>query len=259
MKLSNKLYFAVIGFFVTGFNPIGAIVGFIIGALFDGGKVKVGTGGNTGYQTHSNQRTTDPFGSYSQFDFQTMILALSAYVMKADGTVKKSELEYVKKYLLLNFGENFTPERLQVLKKFIDQPNSIPLSHICTNLRIQTKFELRVQLLHFLHGIAKADGEVVQAERQALENLAKLLGVSNMNFGNTQKIVRQDSNNDYKVLGIDKSATDEEVKKAYRQLAIRYHPDKVARMGESHQKEANEKFQKINEAYDNIKKSRGIK
>jgi DnaJ like chaperone protein len=60
------------------------------------------------------------------------------------------------------------------------------------------------------------------------------------------------------VLGIEPSATEEEIKKAYRQMAIRYHPDKVAQMGEEYQKGAKEKFQQVQDAYDNIKKSRGI-
>jgi DnaJ like chaperone protein len=63
---------------------------------------------------------------------------------------------------------------------------------------------------------------------------------------------------DYEVLGVEESATDDEVKKAYRKLAVRYHPDKVASMGEEFQKGAKEKFQRLQEAYDNIKKSRGF-
>ena len=65
-------------------------------------------------------------------------------------------------------------------------------------------------------------------------------------------------NSDYKVLGIESNETEEEIKKAYRQMVVRYHPDKVAQMGEEYKKGAKEKFQKIQEAFENIKKLRGI-
>ncbi|MND04441.1 Chaperone protein DnaJ [compost metagenome] len=69
----------------------------------------------------------------------------------------------------------------------------------------------------------------------------------------------RDVNSDYKVLGLESNATDDEIKKAYRQMAIKFHPDKVAQMGEEFQKGAKEKFQKIQDAYEAIKKSRGFK
>ena len=68
----------------------------------------------------------------------------------------------------------------------------------------------------------------------------------------------RDVNSDYHILGIESTATEEEIKKAYRQMAIRYHPDKVAQMGEEYQKGAKEKFQMVQNAYEAIKKARGI-
>ena len=64
---------------------------------------------------------------------------------------------------------------------------------------------------------------------------------------------------DYKILGINSNATDDELKKAYRKMAIKFHPDKVATMGEEYVKGAKEKFQQIQEAYEAIKKERGLK
>jgi DnaJ like chaperone protein len=60
-------------------------------------------------------------------------------------------------------------------------------------------------------------------------------------------------------LEIDSSATDDEVKKAYRKQAMKHHPDKVSHLGEEIRKAAEEKFQKLNEAYERIKSARGIK
>jgi DnaJ like chaperone protein len=64
---------------------------------------------------------------------------------------------------------------------------------------------------------------------------------------------------DYRILGITEHATDDEVKKAYRKMAISFHPDKVAQMGEEFQKGAKEKFQQIQDSYEAIKKQRGFK
>jgi DnaJ like chaperone protein len=124
---------------------------------------------------------------------------------------------------------------------------------------MRTQEEVRVQLLHYLFGIAKSDGHVQESEMMILKKIAQLMGIPNMDFESVKNMFYRDVNSDFKVLGLEATATVEEIKKAYRQMAIRYHPDKVAQMGEEYQKGAKEKFQKIQEAYDNIKKTRGLK
>jgi DnaJ like chaperone protein len=69
---------------------------------------------------------------------------------------------------------------------------------------------------------------------------------------------RPSNDSNYRILEIEPSATDEEVKKAYRKMAIKYHPDKVATLGEDVQKAAEEKFKAISQAYEAICKERGI-
>ena len=66
----------------------------------------------------------------------------------------------------------------------------------------------------------------------------------------------KDVESDYKILEISKNSTDEEVKKAYRKMAIKYHPDKVGHLGEEVRNLAEEKFKMVNKAYNNIKNSR---
>ena len=68
----------------------------------------------------------------------------------------------------------------------------------------------------------------------------------------------QDVNSAYKILEIDPSASDDEVKKAYKKMAIKHHPDKVESLGEDVKKAAEEKFKSIVAAYEAIKKERGF-
>ena len=112
--------------------------------------------------------------------------------------------------------------------------------------------------MHYLFGIAKADGHVAEDEITVLKRIANLLAIPQSDFESVKNMFYRDANSDFKVLGIEQTATDDEIKKAYRQMAIRYHPDKVAQMGDDYQKGANEKFQQIQQAYENIKKQRGI-
>lgn len=247
-----KIVFAVVGFLIAK-SFIGAIIGFSIGSLVDNYQKMKANGGTKG--------TEDIFGFYQQRsstnDFPTMLIALSAAVMRADGKVVKAELSYVKSFFAQQFGPDFSVQHLQTLKQFLDS-NDIPLERICQDIRMRTQEEVRIQLLHYLFGIAKADGHVADIEITVLERIATLLGIQHADFRTVKNMFYRDVNSDYAVLGIEPTATDEEVKKAYRQMAIRYHPDKVASLGEEYQHGAKEKFQKIQESYDTIKKSRGM-
>jgi DnaJ like chaperone protein len=119
--------------------------------------------------------------------------------------------------------------------------------------------EVRVQLIHYLFSIAKADGDVAPAEMNIIQKIATMLGVSAVEFESVKNMFYRNVDSDYKILGVESSVTDEEIKKAYRKMAISFHPDKVATMGEEYQKGAKEKFQQIQDAYEAIKKRRGFK
>ena len=178
-------------------------------------------------------------------------------IQKSDGKVLKVELEYVKSFFSQQFGPQFSVAHLQTLKHFVNGAE-IPLEQICGDIKQRTQVEVRIQLMHYLFGIAKADGHVADIEIQILRRIASLLDIPNADFESVKNMFYRDVNSDYTVLGIESSATEDEIKKAYRQMAIRYHPDKVAAMGDEYQKGAQEKFQKIQEAYENIKKQRGM-
>ena len=234
-----------------------AVIAYIIASLFESGRTQQRRG-----QNRQRGFAQDPFEFYrqssSKYDIPTMLMALSAAVMKADGKVLKAELDYVKQFFSQQFGNQFNTRHLQVLKQFLDS-NIIPINEICNDIKNRMPAEVRAQLVHYLFGIAKADGNVAESELKSIENIANLLGVSQQEFISLKNMFYRDVNSDYKILGVTASASNEEVKKAYRKMAITHHPDKVASMGEEYQKGAKEKFLKIQEAYENIKKNRGFK
>lgn len=226
-------------------GPIGAIVGFVIGSIVDGGTEQLKLGGTTGY---SGRTTT---GGYVM-----SLLVLVAAVMKADGKVLKSELDYVKKFMFHNFGEASAQESVKLLRDLLKQ--NIPVNEVCRQIRQNMNYSARLQLLHFLFGIALADGRVEEQERLLIAHIALEMGIAQSDFESIQAMFIRNVNADYKILEIEPSASDEDLKKAYRRMAMKYHPDKVSHLGDDFQKAANEKFQMVNKAYENIKKERKI-
>lgn len=226
-------------------GPIGAIIGFTVGSMFDGGKGQMQTGKMTGYQG----RTTT--GGYVM-----SLLVLVAAVMKADGKVLKSELDYVKKFLVHNFGEASAVEAIRMLKDLLQQ--TIPVDEVCHQIKQNMNSSARLQLVHFMFGIAQADGNIDANEQKLITHICQQMGISNSDFESIQAMFVVNTDADFKILGIDENATDDELKKAYRRMAMKFHPDKVSHLGEDFQNAAKEKFQKVNQAYENIKKERKI-
>jgi DnaJ like chaperone protein len=238
----------IAGYFITH-SFFGSFLGLIVGSVIDSFMVK---GKENEVFKQYRKTSASEVG-----DFASMLMALSAAVMKADGKTLKSELDFVKSFFSVQFGPRFTPDHLKALKQFLDAAE-IPLEQICGDIKWRTQLDVRIQLMHYLFGLAKADGHVAKEEVEVIRRIANLLEVPNSDFESLKNMFYRNEDSDYKVLGIEKTATDDEVKKAYRQMAIRYHPDKVVQMGEEYVKGANEKFQKIQEAYETIKKSRGL-
>jgi DnaJ like chaperone protein len=231
-------------------GPIGAMFGFALGSMFD----KSAESSNSEFQGNSsNQYRHQTQGG----DFSRALLILSASVMKADGKVVKAELQYVKDFFEKQFGAEVTQEFLIVLRELLKQ--NIELRDVCTQIRFNMEHPKRLHLLHYLFGIAQADGDVHQTEIDVIQHIARLLAINTRDFESIRAMFQQSSESSYKILEIENTATNEEVKKAYRKMAIKYHPDKVGNMGEEYKTAAKDKFLKVQEAYDAIKKERGIK
>ncbi|MFW6310021.1 MAG: TerB family tellurite resistance protein [Prolixibacteraceae bacterium] len=234
-------------------GPIGAIVGFVIGSIVDGTTAEIqtrtGPGPFGGRTTGYSARTTT--GGYVM-----SLLILTAAVMKADNRILKSELDYVKKFMVQNFGSASAQEAVKMLRDILKQ--NIPVNEVCNQIRQNMNYSARLQLLHFLFGIAQADGEVDPSEQRMIEQIATQIGIGAKDYQSIQAMFVRDTTSDYKILEIEPSASNDELKKAYRRMAMKYHPDKVSHLGEDFQKAAKDKFQKVSQAYENIKKERKI-
>lgn len=228
---------------------------------FSGNKNSNGQQGRQSFQEQFQQQYQRHNSNYyqqriSKNDFATALLVLSASVMKSDGNPLKSELEYVKKFFQRQFSPDFAREQMlafrDILKKNFD------LTQVCNLIKQAQPPQQRSVLIQYLFGIAQADGHVSEAEVQTINRISILLGISSYEFDQLKAMFYKSTSNAYQMLGIDKSATNDEVKKAYRKLAVQNHPDKFAQMGEEYQVAAKEKFQKIQDAYETIKKERGM-
>jgi len=226
-------------------GPIGALLGFAIGSMIDTSTaVNPYTGGPSSSRTTTN-------------DFVVSMLVLSAAVMKADGKVMKSELDYVKAFFTRQFGDRKAQEQMLVLRELLKQP--FDLASVCNQIRVNMPHPMRLQMLHYLFGIAAADDTIAAGELKIIEEIARLLRISTKDYESIRAMFGADEESAYKVLEIDQNATDADVKKAYRKMALKYHPDKLGELGPEVEKAAREKFNKVQEAYELVKKQRGIK
>ncbi|MBK7849587.1 MAG: TerB family tellurite resistance protein [Bacteroidetes bacterium] len=238
MSTWNKWIFGGLGWALGG--PIGGIIGFALGAISEEGQKTYTTSGR----------------NILPNDFSAALLVLCAAVMKADQKVMRSELDFVKNFFSRQFGEAHTRERMILFREILNQ--EIEIGPVCAQVRQFVDPSARLQLLHLLFGLANSDGGVSEPELAVIGQIAVLIGIGQKDFESMKAMFIKDTDSAYKILEIEKSTSDEEVKKAYRKMAMKYHPDKVHHLGPEYAKDAQEKFKKINEAYESVKRERGL-
>lgn len=237
-----------LGFAVGG--PIGSIIGVLIATLFEKNGADNQTSSSTN-RTFRTQRTTAG-------DVRVSIIVLIACVIKSDGRVLKSEINYIKPFLLKTFGEAGAKQALLLLKELLKQ--DIDAKAVAQQIGQHINYSTRLELVHLLLAVANADGELHELELEIISSISMNMSVQDADYQSILALYQRskDANWAYTALEITSSATNEEVKKAYRRMAMKYHPDKVANAGEEIRQQATDKFRAINEAYEHIKQQRGI-
>jgi DnaJ like chaperone protein len=243
-------------------GPIGAIIGLALGSVVD--SIANGNGSpllgerqteqrrrrQTTYRTRPQQRPQTKSG-----DFEVSLLILASIVIKSDGSQDQRELDYVRKQFVSMYGKDRANHAFKLFKNINKQQN-ISTRQVCLQIKQMMDHPSRLQLMHFLFGIAKADGMVRDEEERQIYTIAGYLGISSRDYKSIKAMFYSSRDNAYKILEIDKTATDDEVKKAYRKMAKKYHPDKVAHLGKEHQIGAEEKFKQVQKAYEQLQKER---
>lgn len=274
-KKPSELIVAAIGFLVGLMMTKSVIAGFIMASL-----------GLVIYKTLTGGFSFDDVKSGGKLNYTHEILALVSVILTKDKKVLQSELNYVKRFLNHNFSKDEAREYLLKFREYTQK--NLSIDKICQNINYALNNSEKRQILHLVIGAAVADRELTEAELVDIYKIGRslslgkitvdsLLSMHSFSYKGQQQNgqqYRQQSNQQryrsrassstslaqaYSILEVGPKSTEQEIKKAYRKLAVIYHPDKVMNMGKNYQESAKEKFQKIQAAYEQIKLARGIK
>ena len=224
------------------FGPIGGILGYYLTSRLE----KLTEEASVGAGEDRGQRNS----------FLMSLLVLSAAVIKADGKTTPQEMATFRNFFARNFGAHAASEAEEVVNELLKK--DINLYEVCNQIRSCMDYSQRLQLFHYLVSLAACDG-LHQREVDILEVIATYIGLSKAEVDSIlAQFKPRNNDSNYRILEISPDATNEEVKKAYRKMAVKYHPDKVATLGEDVQKAAEEKFKAVSEAYEAICRERGM-
>ena len=116
----------------------------------------------------------------------------------------------------------------------------------------------RLELIHILYGLSASDGHVHPEEIKIIQTMANYLNINRKDYESIKAMFAKDDKAVYRVLEISPDASNHEIKRAYRKMANKYHPDKVSHLGKEMQSSAEEKFKAVNNAYQQLKKDRNM-
>jgi DnaJ like chaperone protein len=227
---------------------VGLFLGLIVGAIVDklhedGIHLWINSGGPA-------VEDMDPS------DFIVGSILLAAAVVKSDGEVDELELSYVRSFLVEQFGTLQMDDYWHILMHSIE--NDFDLKKVTQQIRKSTGYETRLQLIHFLFGIANADYNIDDTEVATLKVVSLHLGIHSSEFDSIKAMFYHEMDAYYKILELLPSASDDDVRTAYRVMSKKYHPDKLEHLGSGVKKAATRKYLKVKEAYDNVRKERGF-
>ncbi|UCD85826.1 MAG: TerB family tellurite resistance protein [Deltaproteobacteria bacterium] len=245
-RFGGKLVGASVGWLLGG--PWGAVFGGFLGHLYD-------------------KRDTPKIRDYRQipkdelnysFIFIANIVALLISVAKVDGTVKQEEVRVIKNFFRQTLG--YSGEDLQLVRELIKRAlnQDFDLRLICQRINKIFSYEERLALLRVLYSVAYADKVIKKSEEGLIDTIAGYLHISGSDRVSIKGEFVREKDKYYHILGIERNASKEEIKRAYWEMANKYHPDRVSHLGKEFSELAHQRIVQINEAYDRIKNERGL-
>lgn len=250
-------------------GPIGGIIGLVLGSLADSfasgnknpfleqgqhDRPNTRRGQDSRSRRRSSRSQAQRRAQTTSGDFEVSLLILASVVIKADGKQDQRELDYVREQFVSMYGKDRANKAFTLFKGISQQ--TVPVRQVCRQIHDMMDHASRLQLMHFLFGIAQSDAMVTDDEERQIFTIAGYLGISSRDYNSIKAMFYNSSDNAYKILEITKAASTDEIKKAYRKMAKKYHPDKVAHLGKEHLKGAEEKFRQVQKAYEQLQKER---
>ncbi len=255
MKISTWIG-GFLGWITLG--PLGLLIGGLIGSL-------LGSDDDTSQSSGFFSTESGHAAEGNRNSFLMSMLVLASYIIKADGRIMHSEMELVRQWLRANFGDIAVQQGDQILRRLFEASKQQGeaqyrknIQDACLQMSMNMEYSERLQLLNFLVMIAQADGYVDDSEVSALKQVALWLQMPEEEIDSMLNLEKEDLDSAYKVFGLTPDASDDDLRRAYRRLALEHHPDRVASLGEDVRKAAEKKFQEINAAKERIWKARGL-
>lgn len=262
MGVLGKLFGAGMGFMFGG--PLGAVIGGALGHQYDKSENKNRRSAVDNNTASNFQNSSHPDYSHQEYQtiFMVSLISMAAKIAKADGNVTREEVLVLDNFLRDQLRMN-TEDR-KVASKIFNQAKNQSNSYTDFAKEFAQLFrenrDMLVIMIDLLFKIAIADGIIDAAEQSMIEDIAGIFNLNSAEFDQVRSFYTTDTDKYYRILGCTSKSSNAEVKKAYRTLAIQYHPDKIISQGlpDDFMEFATEKLQTINDAYDKIKKERGI-
>ena len=195
--------------------------------------------------------------------FVELMIHLTTHAIKADGVVDTREIQAIITFFQTRLG--FNQNKLLWINDLIRHAlhKHFPLQKITQEMNAQFKSYEKQLCIELIMAIIIADGKVTKEEISLLDEIADQLSIERTFFDQLKQRylstnTSENYKSDYDILGVSKSDSPEAIKKAYKQLCKKYHPDKVQHLGEEFKKFAEQKIKEINSAYDNINQKTNV-
>lgn len=270
---NGKIFGLIVGMLLVP-GPVGLVVGLLVGHLYDVGAF------DQFLAQFGWRRRSAPNAQTQHLYFQTTF-SIMGHIAKSDGRVSEKEIQYARSVMRrMGLNEKMSLEAMRLFN--VGKQSGFDAHQAVETLKraywrqpglLRNFLEIQIQC-------AMVDGKMTAAKREVLNRLYQQFGLRGATFDqyeqqsrarqNYQRYYqqqrpnhqssRQHMNDAYDLLDINKTATDAEIKKAYRRMMSKHHPDKLMSQGMPPEmiKIATEKTQQVKQAYETIKQARGM-
>lgn len=254
MSWLGKMVGGTIGFALGG--PIGAVAGAAFGHTFVDKKEQVYL------SSHPGTKDTLSSNEEAQLVFFTAAFSMLAKICKADGAVTENEITTVENFMRRDLQLDLNGQ--QTAKNIFRQAVNSQESFDAFALQFYSVFHTQPRIIELMMDVllrvSSSDGRISTEEEVMLLSATRIFHYSPADYARLKSKYVKKTNKYYAVLKCEETSSNEEIKKQYRKLVTEYHPDKIEAKGlpEEFIKFANDKFKEIQEAYDHVKKERGL-